>query len=35
MVLGVHIRLEIVSNPMSQAVILVIHLALGKPWRRE
>ena len=35
MVLEVHIRLEIVSNPMSQAAILVIHLALGKPWRRE
>ena len=35
MVLGVHIRLEIVSIPTSQAAILVIHLALGKPWRRE
>ena len=35
MVLGVHIRLGIVSIPKSHAGSLVIHLSLGKPWRRK
>ena len=35
MVLGVHIRLGIVSTPKSHAGNLVIHLSLGKPWRRK